>query len=153
MAEFHNTSIRNLVYRLRKFKPVLESALKDEIETYADFLTDSVCIQLNMGIDGFYDEIQPPYAPRTIRNKFRKGQPTDRVTLRDTGDFYSSLHVEFDNDGFRIVSNDDKAKYLIAKYGKAILRLSDDDLTRFLRLYIRPALTYRMKQYLKNGGT
>lgn len=153
MAKYYNASIRNLVYRLRKFKPVLESALKEEVENNADFLTDAVRIQLDMGLDGFYDKIQPPYAPRTIKNKIRKGQPTDRVTLKDTGEFYASLHVEFDEDGFRIVSNDDKSKYLLAKYGNAIFRLPNEDFTRFLRFYIRPALTYRMKEYLENGGT
>src|SRR5574344_1599685 len=85
MARYYNASIRNLVYRLRKFKPVLESALKEEVENYADFLTDAVRIQLDMGLDGYYDKIEPPYAPRTVKNKIRKGQPTDRVTLRDTG--------------------------------------------------------------------
>lgn len=152
MAKYYNASIRNLVYRLRKFKPVLESALKEEVEKNADFLTDLIRLRLNLGFDGFYNKIQPPYAPRTIKNKIRKGQPTDRVTLKDTGDFYASLHVEFDEGGFRIVSNDNKAKYLLANYGDAILRLPDEDLTRLLKL-IRPALAYKMKEYLKNGRT
>ena len=67
MARYYNASIRNLVYRLRKFKPVLESALKEEIENYSDFLTDCIRIQLDLGLNGYYDEIQPPYAPRTIK--------------------------------------------------------------------------------------
>lgn len=153
MPHYYNASIKNLVYRLRKFKPVLESALKEEVEKNADFLTDAIRIQLDLGLDGYYNEIQPPYAPRTIKNKIRKGQPTDRVTLKDTGKFYDSLHVEFYNDGFRIVSNDGKSKYLIAKYGEPILRLPNEDFTRFLNYYIRPALAERMKNYLNNDRT
>lgn len=153
MAKYYNASIRNLVYRLRKFKPVLESALKEEVENYADFLTDTVRDQMYMGLDGYYNMIEPPYAQRTIKNKIRKGQPTNRVTLKDTGDFYASLHVEFDDNGFRIVSNDEKAKYLLAKYGDAILRLPNESFTKFLRAYIRPVLAYRMKNYLENGRT
>ena len=151
MTKYYNTSMRNLVYRLRKFKPVLESALREEIENYSYDLIWAIRDQLDMGLDGYYNKIQPPYAPRTIYNKTRKGQPTDRVTLKDTGEFYNSLRIEFDENGFRIVSDDDKSKYLIAKYGGPILRLPNEDLTRFLRFYIRPALAERMKEYIKNG--
>lgn len=153
MSTYYNASIKNLVYRLRKFKPVLEDALKEEIERYQDFITDSIRIQLDMGIDGYYDEIRPPYAPRTIKRKIKKGQPTDRVTLKDTGKFYDSLYLEFDEGGFRISSNDEKAKYLIAKYGSPILRVDNEDFNRFLRFYIRPALAERMKDYLQNDRT
>lgn len=153
MAKYYNTSIKNLIYRLRKFKPVLEQFLREEVEKNSDYLTDVIRIQLDMGLDGFMDEIQPPYAQRTIRVKIKKGQPTDRVTLKDTGKFYSSLYVNFDEGGFRILSNDEKVKYLVARYGQAILRLSNEDLNRFLRLYIRPTLAQKMKNYLQNEGT
>lgn len=153
MSTYKNTSIRNLVYRLRKFKPILEDSLKEEIEKYADFLVDSIRVQLDMGLDGFDNKIQPPYALRTIKYKTRKGQPTDRVTLRDTGDFHASIHIEFDDKGFNIVSSDEKVKYLFNRYGKSILRLSDSDLTNFLNIYIRPALARKMKEYLENGRT
>lgn len=153
MSTYYNASIKNLVYRLRKFKPVLEDALKEEIERYQDFITDSIRIQLDMGIDGYYDEIRPHYAPRTIKRKIKKGQPTDRVTLKDTGKFYDSLYLEFDEGGFRILSNDEKAKYLIAKYGSPILRVDNENFNRFLRFYIRPALAERMKDYLQNDRT
>lgn len=153
MSTYYNASIKNLVYRLRKFKPVLEDALKEEIERYQDFITDSIRIQLDMGIDGYYDEIRPPYAPRTIKRKIKKGQPTDRVTLKDTGKFYDSLYLEFDESGFRILSNDEKAKYLIAKYGSPILRVDNENFNRFLWFYIRPALAERMKDYLQNDRT
>jgi len=33
------------------------------------------------------------YSPYTIEIKNRKGQPTDRVTLKDSGDFYQSFDV------------------------------------------------------------
>lgn len=153
MAKYYNTSIKNLVYRLRKFKPVLDQFLREEVEKNADYLTDVIKIQLNMGLDGFLDEIQPSYAPRTIRAKIKKGQPTDRVTLKDTGKFYGSLYVEFDEGGFRILSKDEKVKYLVSRYGQAILRLSNEDLNRLLRMYVRPALTEKMKNYLQNEGT
>ena len=151
MPKYYNASIRNLMYRLRKFNPVLEQCLKEEIEKYGYYLTDIIRIQLDLGIDGNMRRIHPPYALRTIQKKIKKGQPIDRVTLKDTGDFYNSLYVVFEEDGFRIASNDEKAKYLIAKYGEPILRLDDRDFTRFLRYYIRPALAERLKEYIENG--
>ena len=87
-----------------------------------------------------------PYTARTIQIKQRKGQPYDRVTLRDTGEFYSSLHVEFDDDGFYVTSTDDKAKYLLARYGKTIFRLTNQNFTELLRNYIRPELQQKLKE-------
>ena len=87
-----------------------------------------------------------PYTTRTMQIKQRKGQPYDRVTLRDTGEFYSSLHVEFDDDGFYVTSTDDKAKYLLARYGKTIFRLTNQNFTELLRNYIRPELQQKLKE-------
>lgn len=151
MPKYYNASIRNLTYRLRKFKPILEQCLKEEIEKYGYYLTDIIRIQLDLGIDGNMRRIYPPYALRTIQKKIKKGQPIDRVTLKDTGAFYNSLYVVFEEDGFRIASSDEKVKYLIAKYGGPILRLDDRDFTRFLRYYIRPVLAERLKEYIKHG--
>lgn len=46
------------------------------------------------------------YAPSTIRIKTKKGQPTNRVTLKDTGDFYKSFDVQIKpNADFSITSD------------------------------------------------
>lgn len=42
------------------------------------------------------------YSPVTIEIKRSKGQPIDRVTLKDTGDFYQSFQVVPYMGGFRI---------------------------------------------------
>ena len=151
MTKYYNASIRNLVYRLRKFKPVLETSLKEAVEDGGDILLDYVRIQLDLGIDGNMRKIQPPYAPSTIKKKIKKGQPTDRVTLRDTGEFYQSLYIQFDEDGFRILSADEKSKYLIAKYGGPILRIDNEDFTRYIRYYVRPILAEKMKEYIESN--
>ena len=87
-----------------------------------------------------------PYAVSTVKRKQRKGQPWDRVTLRDTGEFHDSLHVEFDGEGFYVTSTDDKAKYLLARYGKTIFRLTDENLSELLNNYIKPELTEKLKE-------
>ena len=152
MAQYYNTSLRNLVYRLRKFKEILNEELTLEILNSEDLIIEMVCNQLYSGYDGYTASIQPPYAPSTIKRKLRKGQPVDRVTLRDTGEFYKSLHVEFDEEGFFVASTDQELSNILkSRYGSPILRLSDENLKELIWKHIRPSLTEKMKEYLQNG--
>lgn len=150
MPQYFNASIRNLVYRLRKFKDILNDELKNEIMKHEDVIIQMVVRDqlYDQGIEGRGISIMSyqPYTARTMQIKQRKGQPYDRVTLRDTGEFYSSLHVEFDDDGFYVTSTDDKAKYLLARYGKTIFRLTNQNFTELLRNYIRPELRQKLKE-------
>lgn len=154
-TKYYNGSIRNLVYRLRKFKDILDQELKNEILKHEKVIVDMIAEEqlYEQGIEGRGIKIMSyqPYRPRTIKKKLKKGQPTDRVTLRDTGEFYASLHVEFDEGGFYVTSTDDKAKYLLDRYGKTIFRLSNENLNILLRDYIRPELYSKLKDYIKNG--
>lgn len=150
MPQYFNASIRNLVYRLRKFKDILNDELKNEIMKHEDVIIQMVVRDqlYDQGIEGRGISIMSyqPYTARTMQIKQKKGQPYDRVTLRDTGEFYSSLHVEFDDDGFYVTSTDDKAKYLLARYGKTIFRLTNQNFTELLRNYIRPELQQKLKE-------
>lgn len=152
---YYNGSLRNLIYRLRKFKDVLSEELRNEILRNEDVIVKMITEDqlYDLGIEGRGIEIMSyqPYSPRTIRKKIRKGQPTDRVTLKDTGEFYSSLHVEFDERGFYVTSTDDKAVYLLERYGRTIFRLSDENLSKLLYEHIRPSLAEKLKEYLKHG--
>lgn len=155
MPKYFNTSISSLTYRLRCFKDILNQELKDEILKHEDVIISMVVeSQLyDLGITGQGKEIASyaPYAPSTIKYKKKKNQPTTRVTLKDSGDFYKSLRVVFDNNGFYITSSDDIAPLLIKKYGSTILRLSDENLKRLLNEYIRPGLREKLKSTLQNG--
>ena len=149
---YYNASIRNLSYRLRKFEAILESCLEDTVRSLEATIVDYVAQKqlYEEGIEGRGIEIMSyaPYSPRTIKNKIRKGQPTNRVTLRDTGDFHRSFRVAFEPGGFRIEATDPKTAALIEKYGPTIFRLTDKNLTELLREYIRPILTERLKEQL-----
>lgn len=70
------------------------------------------------------------YTPKTIAIKKEKGQPYDRVTLRDTGDFYAAFHLSVDKAGFTISSTDWKTEELLEKYGNVF------GLTEENRLYV-----------------
>jgi hypothetical protein len=59
-----------------------------------------------------------PYSPVTISIKQKKGQPTNRVTLRDTEAFHKSFFVYADNKAVWFKATDKKAQKLYDKYGE-----------------------------------
>lgn len=103
--------------------------------------------QFAAGIRADGTEIEPPYTAFTVRIKGFKGQPTDRVTLRDTGDFHGAFRLEFEPDQFTITSGDAKLAKLQAKYGETIMGLTDENIQKLIER-IRDPLTERLKSEL-----
>lgn len=81
-----------------------------------------------------------PYSPYTIEIKEQKGQPTNRVTLRDEGDFESSFFLQVNDRQFEIKAGDFKTEDLIKKYGRQILGLTDENISELIWSYIYPEL-------------
>lgn len=77
------------------------------------------------GVDSTGRPVKPPYTPYTVQLKRQKGQPTDRVTLRDTGDFHDSFEVLWLLEGFLISATDWKSTMLGNMYGEAIFGLDE----------------------------
>lgn len=86
-----------------------------------------------------------PYSPVTIAIKEAKGQPTNRVTLRDEGDFESSFFLEVGDKQFEIKASDFKTEDLIRKYGRQILGLTDENIAILIWQYIYPDLINEAK--------
>lgn len=86
-----------------------------------------------------------PYSPVTISIKEAKGQPTNRVTLRDEGDFESSFFLEVGDKQFEIKASDFKTEDLIRKYGRQILGLTDENIAILIWQYIYPDLINEAK--------
>lgn len=145
-----NATLRNLEYRLRAFKDSLPVLLEEIVRDKEDVIIAAITNDqlFRRGVNGRDEKIMDymPYRPSTIRRKLKKGQPTTRVTLKDTGEFYESMFVVFDSEGFYITSNDDKAKYLVEKYGSTIFRLTNKNFTRILRSHIRKELIKRIRR-------
>lgn len=93
-----------------------------------------------------------PYTPLTIAIKEEKGQPTNRVTLRDEGDFESSFYLEVGESQFEIKAGDFKTEDLIKKYGRQILGLTDENISILIWQYMYPDLLAKTKQILYNNG-
>lgn len=79
-----------------------------------------------------------PYAPLTIQIKREKGQPYDRVTLRDTGDFHGSFYIVTANDHFIITASDPKTAGLVRKYDRRIFGLTPENKNELTWDYIYP---------------
>lgn len=149
----YNASIRNLTYRLRAFKEALPFLLGDIVKAKEDVIVAAIANDqlFRRGITGKGVKIMDfaPYKPSTIKAKKRKGQPTTRVTLRDTRAFHNAMYVVFDEEGFYITSSDTKTEALRAKYGGDIFRLTRENFNRVLRLHIRRELVKRLKTTIR----
>lgn len=149
----YNATLRNLEYRLRAFKDNLPMYLEDIVHDKEDVIVSAIADDqlYRRGINGRGKKIMDymPYTPKTIQNKKRKGQPTTRVTLRDTGAFHKSMFVVFDSEGFYITASDEKTEELVKKYGEEIFRLTNKNFTRIVRSHIRKELVKRLKRAIR----
>ncbi|MCG9970992.1 hypothetical protein [Christiangramia crocea] len=71
-------------------------------------------------LDQSLDSIGGKYKPITVEIKKEKGQPYNRTTLRDTGDFYEGFFVGFKGTTWEVESEDSKRDKLVERYGKDI---------------------------------
>lgn len=149
----YNATLRNLEYRLRKFRDYLPMMLEDIIMDKEDVIVSAIANDqlYRRGINGKGVKIMSyaPYTETTKKIKAKKGQPTTRVTLRDTGAFHESMFVVFDSEGFHVTASDDKTQALVEKYGDNIFRLTDKNLTRIVRSHVRKELVKRIKQTIR----
>ncbi|QEA10465.1 hypothetical protein BARC2635_0053 [Bacteroides phage Barc2635] len=140
-----------------KFKKVGEELDTGEIAKKIVRDNDNILIDMNAQ-DQLYakgvnrlgvriDEYQP-YRPLTIQVKIEKRQPYNRVTLKDTGEFYDSFYVETAEDRFYIKASDEKTNWLIKKYGAEIFGLTSDSLAEFINDYVKDEAYNRVKEIL-----
>lgn len=86
------------------------------------------------------DAIGGAYKPITVEIKKEKGQPYNRTTLRDTGDFYEGFFVDVKKDIWQVESEDSKRDKLVERYGKDIFGNTEKDETMINKQYILPDL-------------
>ena len=150
------TIIDVLKARVTTFKEELENGtlmeklVKDNESWIVDMNTEDQLFE--RGVDRFGRSIMDykPYKPTTIKIKSAKGQPTNRVTLRDEGDFHRSFKVQTYNDRFLIYADDWKSPMLAEKYGVQVVGLTDENAQSLARDYILPELRDIAKSQLTN---
>lgn len=104
----------------------VESAIEDAFRETEDAYADQNAAQMFEGLRSDETEITPDYTDLTIQIKEEKGQPTDRVTLKDTGAFYKGLYADLQGTTIIVASSDSKSEKLEEKYGKTIFTLDPD---------------------------
>lgn len=72
-------------------------------------------------------EITPEYAESTKKRKRKEGQPSDRVTTRDTGAYHEGFTVKPKSDVLEIGSDVRYEQYLDKRYGKKLYGLTPDN--------------------------
>jgi len=121
-----------------------------EIETYPIELSkqheaqiiDWNKVNLYAGIGSTGDEIYPDYTNYTKDIKDQLRQPSNRVTLKDTGRFYNSIELKFNLKDIFFNATDWKYPTLRTKYeedGNVILGITDENMID-LRELIKPDL-------------
>ena len=104
--------------------------------------------QLYQGEDSKGSFIRPAYKPMTIRIKMKKGQPTDRVTLKDTGKFYNNIKVIANETFVEVTTSIEYSKELFKKYGNNILGIQEELLRDFAEQYILPNIKHSFNDKL-----
>lgn len=122
-------------------------ALRDAIRSNAKALAQENRQQLFEGKDSTGASIEPPYKPFTVMIKKRKGQPVNRVTLRDTGDFYKSIRVIDRAADFEYIATDPKTRDLEIKYGDNILGLASSSFDK-----LKPQIIKDIIDQLRKDG-
>ena len=106
---------------------LLENSLIETAPVYVELQRE----QMFAGIQSDGKEIQrigakyKGYATSTIKIKEKKGQPTDRITLKDTGSFYADTFADARAEGIISDSADEKSAKLQEDYGSKIFGLAD----------------------------
>lgn len=116
---------------------ILQSTIGQFDYVLKDFITNKQLFR--QGIDGEGKKL-PGYARTTIRIKLSKGQPVDRTTTVDEGDFHASIEIKEFTDRFEVSSNVSYDKFIIKRYGQDILKITNENFTEFLIVYFLPNL-------------
>lgn len=128
----------NRIARLKEEKELQRIAKQKEILDYIVLLnTDE---QLYQGVDSEgtpLSKIGGDYAPFTKSKKQREGQPTNRITLFDEGDFYNSFKATALKKGISINADYSKpGTDLRDRWGDELAGLTDESLEELRQEFI-----------------
>ena len=131
------------IKRLEKVYFKIDEVIEKRIQANERFIINLNAAQMYRGEKADGTPIKPSYAPATIRYKQKVGQPYDRVTLRDSGDFqFKQLKVIATRNKFYIdtsLSANRPYNFLMegtkkrAGYGEGILGLNEKNLEKLVK--------------------
>ena len=138
---YNDAILNSLEATVNKLKAVINPSIRESVDKNKNIIkTAQTDEQMFLGITSGGSSIRPfPYAKSTINYKRRKGQPTDRITLKDSGDFYESIQVEARPVDFVISTQITYSIFLVARYAD-ILGLTAENLGLFVQNYTMPII-------------
>ena len=124
------TTAQDLIANLEKINigHLAEECIEETKEAFAKLNTE----QMYEGKTNTGNDIVPEYASSTKVIKKRKGQPFDRVTLRDKGAFHDQYSLDVDGGNIIMGSDVEYEQYLDKKY-KEIYGLDADKNTQYVQ--------------------
>ena len=126
-------TIRDVYLRVNNFEQYQEKIIGDCIDESSETILDANRDQLFSGLDKTNNSIIPEYTPLTVQIKNDKGQPTDRVTLKDTGEWHKSLFLKQTKTEIIIDSQHELTDELLTKYDRGmdvVLGIPNDSKTK-----------------------
>ena len=133
-----------------KFKQLDLIELTRQIcENLEEVIVDMNTSQLyEKGIGSNEVELPTPYAPFTIQYKRTEGQPVDRITLKDSGDFHNSFYVKYEKEQFSLWATDGKTEQLVKEWGRYIFGLTKENLKLLIEKDVKPQLLELIRKSL-----
>jgi len=126
------------------FNRVIRETVEETVQELTKYQQD----QLFAGLRSDGNTIYPSYTLLTEEIKSGKGQPTDRVTLKDTGAFYRGITVTASANSVKITSTDSKTEMLEKKYSEEIFGLNEDSAAKYSENEITPIATKKIKEQI-----
>ena len=106
--------------------------------------------QFDKGQDSQAIQFVPQYAFSTKEAKRRKGQPTDRVTLKNPGKLYGNIDKQAQTTQAIISANVEYFKYLVTHYDKnTILGIQSEAMKEFLKEFTLPEIEKNFKTIIR----
>ena len=137
---FDDSILNDLKSTVEMLEKTINSSIQESITQNNQVILElQTQEQMYQGIDSKGIDIKPAYANSTIKIKRKKGQPTDRVTLFDTGAFYNSLEIIAGQNDAVIRTIISYSVFLVDKYAD-ILGLDEENWTKFLENYTIPTI-------------
>jgi len=159
-AKAHFSILDSLREKVQEIEDIVYPSLRDAINANADVLKQIQTEKqlYDRGQDSKGISIKPSYAAKTISIKIKKGQPTDRVTLKDTGDYYESISITGTDTAMEIIATVDYASYLSLRYGTLsntegtdLLGIQDMEFIDFYNQYVEPVLQENINNIIESG--
>ena len=142
------TQLKKDLERYQRTLNVQVAVIAEKNESFlTDLNTEKQLFDKGIRSDG--SNVEPPYTQVTKSIKRRKGQPVDRVTLKDKGSFYDRFKIDANQKRILFTSTDEKTDSLVNKYGRNIFGLTNENTAVFARKIVLPQLQRNLRKAIQ----